>query len=79
MIQNNAQLQQTREAAASLERSLAILKKDHASIHPDRYALMAEPILEDLRRLRQSIDEHVGVSNGGDSPTRSDAEASPSG
>jgi hypothetical protein len=62
MIQNENQLQQTREAAASLERSLAILQRDRPNIHPDRYALMATPILEDLRQLRQSIDDYLGVT-----------------
>ena len=41
MIQNEIQLQQTRDAVASLERSLAILQRDRPSLHPDRYALMA--------------------------------------
>src|SRR5438105_15167747 len=61
---NDAQLTQAREAVLALERSLAILKRDHAHIHPDRYALMAAPILEDLQKLRQSIDEYVGVDVG---------------
>jgi hypothetical protein len=61
MIQNDAQLQQSQGAAACLERSLALLKKDQASMNPARYALMAGPIIEDLRRIRQSIDEYVGA------------------
>ncbi len=63
MIQNDTQLQQSRDAATSLERSLALLKKDQGIIHPDRYALMASPILEDLRQIRQSIDDYLGVTS----------------
>jgi len=62
MIQNDAQLHQSQEAAACLERSLALLKRDRAGIHPNRYVLMAEPILKDLRKIRQSIDEYVGAA-----------------
>src|SRR5262245_47571548 len=63
MIQNDAQLQQTREAAVSLERSLVLLKRDQAAIHPDRYALMAAPIVEELQLLRRGIDDYVGVTS----------------
>ncbi|MBY0527592.1 MAG: hypothetical protein K2R98_29615 [Gemmataceae bacterium] len=61
MIQDDAQLERTKEALTHLERAMAALHRDRASIHPDRLALMAEPILEDLRRLRAEIDEYIGV------------------
>ncbi len=63
MIQNDEQLQRAREAVASLEHSVAILQKDQGRLHPDRYALMAAPILEDLLLLRQQIDDYLGVSD----------------
>jgi hypothetical protein len=62
MIRDDDQLRSTRDAVASLERSLAILQRDRPRLHPDRYALMAAPILDDLRRLRQEIDDYLGVT-----------------
>ena len=61
MIQNDVQLRQSLAAAVSLERSLEILEKDRTTINPDRYALMADPILDDLRSLKQSIEDYLSV------------------
>jgi hypothetical protein len=62
MIRNDAQLAQYREALGPLERSLALLQRDRAQLHPDRYALMAAPVLDDLLKLRQDIDDYLGVT-----------------
>lgn len=62
MIQNDAQLQRTREALIELESSMASLSLKKAAIHPDRFLLMAEPIVDHLRRLRAEIDEYIGVT-----------------
>ncbi len=63
MIQNDEQWLSTREAMIHLERGLAALHKDKAKIHPDRFVLMAAPVLEDLLRLRQQIDDYLGVTD----------------
>jgi hypothetical protein len=63
MIQNDRQLQSTREALLHLEAGIAALYKDKAKMHPDQYALMAEPFLEDLFKLRQQIDDYIGVTD----------------
>ena len=60
MIEDDSQLQQTREAEVLLEDSLAILQRDRTKLHPDRYALMAAPILDDLHKIRQEIDDYLG-------------------
>ena len=61
MIQNDDQLNQTRQALIHLESAMALLAKDKARIHPGRFALMAEPIVADIRRLRREIEEYIGI------------------
>lgn len=62
MIQNEEQLQRTRSALEKLERAMAALQSQQSTLHPDRYALMAAPILDDVRRLRHEIDDYIGVT-----------------
>ena len=62
MIRNEQQLRQTQEALMDLEASLAALKQRQAAIHPDQYALMAEPVVEHIRRLRAEIDDYIGMA-----------------
>jgi hypothetical protein len=62
MIQNDDQLQVTRNALLNLDASMAALHRKKADIHPDRYALMVEPILDHIRRLRAEIDDYIGLS-----------------
>lgn len=64
MIQNAEQLHRTREALAQLEAALAVLERDRTTIHPERYAVMEEPIAEDIRRLRAEIDEYEAKLQG---------------
>jgi len=63
MIQNEQQLRQTQEALRDLEMSLAALNRQKPMIHPDRYLLMAEPVVEHIRRLRAEIDAYIGIAN----------------
>lgn len=63
MIQTDEQLETTRQALFHLEHGLAALYKDKAKIHPDRYALMVESFLEDVLKLRQQIDDYIGVTD----------------
>jgi len=62
MIHNDAQLDSTRLALANLETAMADLHKQKAKIHPDRYRMQSEPIIDEIRRLRGEIDEYVGVT-----------------
>jgi hypothetical protein len=62
MIQNDEQLRRTRAALLHVEASLTSLYRQKADIHPDRFALMAEPILDQIQRLRAEIDEYIGVT-----------------
>jgi hypothetical protein len=61
MITNNEQLKQTQMAIIDLESSLVALKRDVYSLNPRRFALMAEPIIDHINRLRQQVDEYVGM------------------
>jgi len=63
MIQNDQQLETTREALSHLEAGIAALHKDKAKMHPDQYAFMVEPFLEELLKLRQQIDDFLGVTD----------------
>lgn len=62
MIENDEQLNQTRLALADLESSLAALKRDVYLLNSQRFALMAEPIVDHISELRGQIDEYVGVN-----------------
>jgi hypothetical protein len=62
MIQNDEQLRQTQEALLDLESSMASLNAKKSAIHPDRFALMAEPIVDHIRRLRADIDAYIGMT-----------------
>ena len=62
MIQNDEQLRRTQEALNDLESSLATLHGKKATIHPDRFALMAAPLVDHIRRLRAEIDEYIGMA-----------------
>jgi hypothetical protein len=62
MIQTDEQWARTREAIFHLERALKALDRDRVNLHPDRYRLMAEPILDDIYRLRAEIDQYIGLT-----------------
>src|SRR5262249_50582935 len=42
--------------------SMASLSAKKADIHPERFLLMAEPILDHIRQLRAEIDEYIGAT-----------------
>jgi hypothetical protein len=78
VIQSDEQLRRTREALLHVEAALAALHRQQAEMHPNWFALMAEPVLDQLHQLRAQIDEYIGLddttnavaaavaSNGGD-------------
>jgi hypothetical protein len=63
VIQNDEQLTRTREALADLEASMASLNRRKGSIHPDRFAMMAGPIVEHIQRLRAEIEAYIGMTD----------------
>jgi hypothetical protein len=63
MIHTDKHLESTRKALAHLEAAMAALRRDKPTLHPDRYALMAAPLLDEIRQLRQQIDEYIGVAD----------------
>lgn len=63
MIENDAQLDQTRTAITHLESALKALKHDVLPLNPARFALMAEPAAEQIGELRRQIDEYVGLTS----------------
>ena len=62
MIHTDVQLDSTRLALAKLETAMADLHKQKGKMHPDRYRMQSEPIVDEIRRLRGEIDEYVGVT-----------------
>ena len=62
MIQNDEQLKSTQKALGHVERALASLRSRKASMHPTRFAVMAEGPIDEIWNLRRQIDEYLGVS-----------------
>ena len=62
MIENDDQLNQTRLAIHDLESAMAALKRDVLPLNPERFAVMAEPIVDHIRELRQQVEEYVGIT-----------------
>jgi hypothetical protein len=62
MIENDNQLNQTRLAINDLESAMAALKRDVLPLNEERFAVMAEPIVEHIRELRQQVEEYVGIT-----------------
>jgi hypothetical protein len=62
MILTDEQWSRTREALLHLERALKALNRERSTLHPDRYRLMAEPILDDICRVRAEIDDYIGLT-----------------
>jgi|GEM_PF-993625 len=62
MIADESQLQRTREAIVDLESAVEALKREVLPVNAERFALMAEPVIEDIRKLQSEVDEYVGIS-----------------
>ena len=61
MIDNNEQLEQTQIALSHAERALGYLIQEKGSMHPSRFAVMAEGDISHIWRLRREINEYLGV------------------
>ena len=62
MIHTDAGLRATREAVGNLEEALLGLHRNRAKYYPATFALLAEPIRDQIRALRAEIDEYIGLS-----------------
>lgn len=62
MIENDHQLNQTRLAIADLESAMAALKHDVLPLNVERFVVMAEPVVEQIRELRREVEEYVGIT-----------------
>ena len=62
MIENEEQLDQSRNALRLLESALSSLRRRVASTNPNLFRAMAQTYLEDIGRIRREIDEFIGVS-----------------
>lgn len=62
MIVNDEQLQQTQHAINNLESGLAALKRDVLPLNAARFALMAEPVIDQIQELRAQVEEYVGIT-----------------
>ena len=63
MIQNDEQLNHTRGAITDLEAAVASLKREVLPVNPARFAMMAEPAVDQIRELRSGVEEYVGVTS----------------
>ncbi|MBS1806822.1 MAG: hypothetical protein JST84_01360 [Acidobacteria bacterium] len=62
MIVNDEQLQQTQHAINNLESGLAALKRDVLPLNAARFAMMAEPVIDQIQELRAQVEEYVGIT-----------------
>lgn len=58
MIQDEAGFHQTQKAINKLEAGLAALKREVLPLNPARFALMAEPVLDQIQELRAQIEDY---------------------
>src|SRR2546421_8364958 len=65
MIRTEQGLEQTRGALADLEAALMHLRRDFDArrLSPAQFALMAEPVVDDIRTLRREIEDYVGFTS----------------
>jgi hypothetical protein len=62
VIENDDQLNQTRLAINDLEAAMAALKRDVLPLNAERFAVMAEPIIDHIRELQRQVEEYVGIT-----------------
>lgn len=63
MIDNDAQLEQTRRVLVAVEASLAALRRRVEPTNAPLFQAMAEDFVEDILRLRSDIDAYVGTAS----------------
>ena len=65
MITSDAALEVNLEFIVTFYRQIARLRQEIAPRNYRNYEIMAEGPVEQIRRLRQEIDEYLGVQTGG--------------
>lgn len=61
MIENDAELRQSMEQMERMYRALACLRADIAPANQERFQLLAEGPIDEIRKLRKEIDEYLGI------------------
>lgn len=77
MINSDAELEVNLASIDRFYRMIARLRHEVAPLNFRNYEILAEGPIEQIRRLRQEIDEYLGIQTGGPpegSPTLEDAE-----
>ncbi len=62
MIENDEQLERTRQSLAKLESALIALRHDVLPLNARRFQVMAEPYVDQIRELRSAVEEYIGVT-----------------
>lgn len=62
MIENEEQLDQSRNALRLLESALSALRHRIAGVNPDLFRAMAQTYLQDINQIRYEIDEYIGIN-----------------
>jgi hypothetical protein len=73
MIKSDAELEVNLEWIATFYRTIARLRREIAPSNYRNYEIMAEGPIEQIRRLRQEIDEYLGVRYAQDTAAETDA------
>jgi hypothetical protein len=79
MIQTEAGLKSTQEALALLEGMMFRLYQEKEKYHPRQYyAMMADPLVDEIRKLRAQIDEGIGLTDFDQATKAYEANGTPS-
>ena len=70
MIHSEAGLEETRELIVELERSLNRLRRRVLPINEQKFRIMAEGYIMEICRLREEIDEYLGITSFAESAPR---------
>jgi len=70
MIHSEAGLEETRELIVELERSLNRLRRRVLPINEQKFRIMAEGYIMEICRLREEIDEYLGIASFAESAPR---------
>jgi hypothetical protein len=62
MIQTEDGLNRTRKALSHVENALRDLTTRKHEYHPKTFALIVEPIIDDIRNLRSQIDGYIDLA-----------------
>jgi len=61
MIYTEEGLKETQELLADLERSLDGLRRRVKPINEQKYHIMAQGFISQIRQMREEIDEYIGI------------------